>query len=272
MVRSSYYVALFSCRWFMRLSGRPVFRSAFLASSVLALGLFLSEGAYAAITVSKAVTSGGGKLSLKGSATPRSVIVLDGGVATAKTNAYGAFDFGSLGYIPERCVVRLESAGQATVLVNIANCAPVSLRSRGEWTSSTAYVTDELVFYGGSTWRAKQPVPSQLAPGLGSDAYWELFATASSGGDTGAGPGSGETGATGETGPAGPTGATGAQGDPGATGAVGPTGAQGEVGPTGATGETGAAGAPGAIGATGATGETGAQGETGATGARGDTG
>ncbi|WP_374331879.1 hypothetical protein, partial [Aestuariivirga sp.] len=139
----------------MRLSGRSSFKSVLVASSVLALGLFFDDSAYAAITVTKAVTTGSGKLSLKGTATPRSVIVLDGGIATAKTNAYGAFDFGSLGYIPERCVVRLESAGQATVLVNIASCAPISLRSRGDWDSSLSYITDELVFYSGSTWRAK---------------------------------------------------------------------------------------------------------------------
>ena len=190
--------------------------------------MILVEAASAAITVTQA-SVGAGKLKLRGKANPGSILTLDGGVATVRTRSSGAFDFGNLSYVPGRCVVKLTSPGQPAVVVSIANCAPISLTSRGEWSAATAYVTDELVFYDGSTWRARQPVPSQIAPGPAGEAYWELFATASgSPGDTGAGPGDGgapgATGPQGETGATGPTGEAGPQGPAGATGASGPAG------------------------------------------------
>ena len=189
-------------------------KSLLVATTALSLGMFEAGSAFAAMTVTRAF-AGGGKLTLKGKANPNSLIILDGGIATARANVMGAFDFGALAYIPERCVVRLTSNGQPTVVVTIANCAPITLKSKGSWSAATPYVTDELVFYGGSTWRAKQPVPAAVVPSLSSETYWELFATASSSGDTGAGPGSGQDGPTGPTGPTGP------QGDTGATGATG---------------------------------------------------
>ena len=192
-------------------------RTVLLATSVIAIADH--SAAMAAITVS-AASINNGLLTLSGKANSNSVITLDGGVAHTKATASGTFTFSPLNYVPNRCVVVLTSPGQATVLASVANCGPISLKSRGAWSSVQTYLTDELVFQDGSTWRAKVPVPMQVKPGLDTSSYWELFVTAQGG--TGAGP----------TGAVGPTGAAGATGAKGATGAAGATGATGASGPT----------------------------------------
>ncbi len=272
-------------RWFMRILQRFAIRSVLAATTALSAEVILVEAASADIFVTQA-SVGAGKLKLRGKANPGSLLTLDGGVAMVRTRSSGAFDFGYLSYVPGRCVVKLTSPGQPAVVVSIASCAPISLISRGEWSAATAYVTDELVFYDGSTWRARQPVPSQIAPGLAGEAYWELFATASrSPGDTGAGPGdggapgatgpqgdTGATGPTGETGPQGPAGATGASGLTGEIGPIGPQGLQGEVGPQGPQGLTGATGDIGPGGPQGLKGDTGDKGDQGIQGPQGEVG
>lgn len=260
-------------RWFMRILQRFAIRSVLAATTALSAEVILVEAASADIFVTQA-SVGAGKLKLRGKANPGSLLTLDGGVAMVRTRSSGAFDFGYLSYVPGRCVVKLTSPGQPAVVVSIASCAPISLISRGEWSAATAYVTDELVFYDGSTWRARQPVPSQIAPGLAGEAYWELFATASrSPGDTGAGPGDGgapgATGPQGDTGATGPTGETGPQGPAGATGASGLTGEIGPIGPQGLQGEVGPQGPQGLTGATGDIGPGGPQGLKGDTGDNG---
>ena len=257
----------------MRVLQRFAIRSVLAATTALSAEVILVEAASADIFVTQA-SVGAGKLKLRGKANPGSLLTLDGGVATVRTRSSGAFDFGYLSYVPGRCVVKLTSPGQPAVVVSIASCAPISLISRGEWSAATAYVTDELVFYDGSTWRARQPVPSQIAPGLAGEAYWELFATASrSPGDTGAGPGDGgapgATGPQGDTGATGPTGETGPQGPAGATGASGLTGEIGPIGPQGLQGEVGPQGPQGLTGATGDIGPGGPQGLKGDTGDNG---
>ena len=257
----------------MRILQRFAIRSVLAATTALSAEVILVEAASADIFVTQA-SVGAGKLKLRGKANPGSLLTLDGGVAMVRTRSSGAFDFGYLSYVPGRCVVKLTSPGQPAVVVSIASCAPISLISRGEWSAATAYVTDELVFYDGSTWRARQPVPSQIAPGLAGEAYWELFATASrSPGDTGAGPGDGgapgATGPQGDTGATGPTGETGPQGPAGATGASGLTGEIGPIGPQGLQGEVGPQGPQGLTGATGDIGPGGPQGLKGDTGDNG---
>ena len=106
----------------------------------------------------------------------------------------------------------------------------VSMRLKGAWSSSIAYVNDgnyiDLVTSGGNTYACKKSNTNQP---VRNSTYWELIAQK---GSTGAQGARGETGAIGAQGPAGPTGATGAQGPKGATGERGP---QGPVGPKGDT-------------------------------------
>lgn len=147
----------------MRIFSLRTVRSTLVATTGLSAAMLFSGEASAAITVTQASVSGG-KLTLRGTAAPRSVLTLDGGVAATRARASGAFDFGYLPYIPGRCIVKVTSPGQPTVVVNIANCAPITLVPRGAWDNATSYMTDELVFHDGSTWRARQPVPSQLPP------------------------------------------------------------------------------------------------------------
>lgn len=152
----------------------------------------------------------------------------------------------------------------------------VSMRLKGAWSSTTAYVNDsnyiDLVTSGGNTYACKVSNTNQAVT---NTTYWELIA---------------QKGNTGATGPQGATGATGAQGPKGDTGATGATGPQGPTGATptikAGTVTTGAAGSSAAVTAStsgttttfnftiprGATGATGPQGATGATGATGPQG
>ena len=158
----------------------------------------------------------------------------------------------------------------------------VSMRLKGAWSSTTAYVNDsnyiDLVTSGGNTYACKVSNTNQAVT---NTTYWELIAQKGATGPQGA---KGATGATGATGPQGP------KGDTGATGPQGPTGATGTT-PTikAGTVTTGAAGTSASVtastsgttttfsftiprGATGATGPHGPQGNTGATGPQGPTG
>ena len=133
---------------------------------------------------------------------------------------------------------------------------------RGAWSSSTSYVTNDAVSFGGSSYLASAPSNNSPPPG----AAWALMAQAGATGPVGA---TGPQGATGAIGPAGPTGATGAQG---ATGAVGPIGATGTTGAAGPQGLQGPAGPTGAQGVAGPTGPLGPAGPTGSAGPAGPAG
>ena len=151
-----------------------------------------------------------------------------------------------------------------------------SIRFKGAWSSTTAYVSDasyvDIVTSGGNTYRCKASNTNQAVT---NTTYWELIVQKGSQGPTGA------------TGPQGPKGDTGAQGPQGIAGAKGATGAQGPAGITptikAGTVTTGAAGTNAAVTAStsGTTttfnftiprGATGAQGPQGAAGAKGATG
>jgi hypothetical protein len=136
----------------------------------------------------------------------------------------------------------------------------VGLNFRGAWSSSTAYVINDLVTLNGSAYIA---VTSNTAQNPGSDvvgAYWKVLVTQGATGASGVTGATGSTGAAGPTGNPGPTGATGLQGSPGITGPIGATGpqgiqgVQGNPGPQGSIGPQGVLGQPGPTGATGATG------------------
>jgi Collagen triple helix repeat (20 copies) len=205
-----------------------------LFASLAALSAF-AVSAQAAITVDRA-TIKQGVITLQGTAEPGVVITLDGGVAKVTADKTGKFDFGELNYVPGSCIIKLTSPGQTSVLASVRHCDPITLKSKGEWKPATSYITDELVFYSGSTWRAKGKVPAQIHPSEMNGKYWELFAE---------GGAEGPRGATGAQGPAGPAGPQGVVGPPGPQGVAGTTGQQGIQGTQGVAGATGAPGAPG---------------------------
>ena len=100
----------------------------------------------------------------------------------------------------------------------------------GEWSPSTNYVANQVVYYEGSAYVCIQG-NSNLRPDLNTT-QWTLMVQK---GDTGA---TGATGAKGATGEKGPVGDTGPAGPTGATGISGP---QGPQGPQGAQGDAGSA-------------------------------
>src|SRR5690348_3096970 len=100
----------------MRRLGQFAVRSLLVTTTAISASILQSTFAQAAITVTTA-TAKAGKLTISGKATAGSVIVLDGGIATATASSTGAFTFGTaLSYIPHRCVVKLSASGQATVV------------------------------------------------------------------------------------------------------------------------------------------------------------
>lgn len=107
----------------------------------------------------------------------------------------------------------------------------VSMRLKGAWSSSVAYVNDgvyiDLVTSGGNTYACKQSNTNQA---VSNATYWELIA---------------QKGSTGTAGAQGPKGDKGEQGVQGPQGPIGPKGATGVQGPAGPKGETGAQGPKG---------------------------
>lgn len=137
---------------------------------------------------------------------------------------------------------------------------------RGAWAASTAYAVNDVLTYGGRTYRVASPFTSAATF---SATNLQLWAERGADGAPGA---TGATGPAGAPGATGATGATGPKGDPGNTGPAGPAGATGPAGPSGTTGTKGDTGATGPAGAQGATGPAGATGPSGATGPAGPTG
>lgn len=137
----------------------------------------------------------------------------------------------------------------------------------GAYSSSTAYLPQEVVTSGGSSWLATAATTGS-APDLASS-VWAPFALAGASGPTGATGARGATGPLGATGPRGATGPAGASGPVGPAGATGPTGDAGPAGSTGPVGPMGLTGPPGPAGTAGAPGSVGVDGATGAEGAAG---
>lgn len=108
----------------------------------------------------------------------------------------------------------------------------ISMRVKGAWTASTAYVNDasyiDIIMKDGNTYAC---VSSHTSTTTFETAKWTMIAQKGATGATGAtgaqGP-AGVQGATGATGPQGPTGAAGAKGATGATGPQGPAGKDGD--------------------------------------------
>jgi len=94
---------------------------------------------------------------------------------------------------------------------------------KGAWSSSTAYIVNDAVSSGGSSYRC---ILAHTNQAVTNTTYWAVVAQ------------------VGATGPAGPTGATGSAGATGTTGPTGLAGAAGAAGATGGTGRTGGIPAP----------------------------
>ncbi len=143
------------------------------AASILAFAA-ASVAASAAITVTTAEITGG-KLVVEGTRT--------GGAATIRlddqfndgVNGAGAFAF-SLDYLPPDCIVDLKEIGglNATATAVIGNCGPKGLNAKGGWKNTTNYVANDVVAFGGSSFRAKR-ANLNVTPGT-SGADWEVLA------------------------------------------------------------------------------------------------
>jgi Collagen triple helix repeat (20 copies) len=202
---------------------------------IAALVVTLTAPATAAehITSLTKVTIEAGKLVIFGETRrARETVTLDDGVATAVSNQRGIFSF-EVEYLPANCLVELKVRNAIKPAV-VANCGPKGINPLGAWRPTTRYVTDDLVTFRGSSWRAKRK--SQRRRPDTFPALWEAFAL---------------RGIRGPAGSQGPQGATGAQGAQGATGPQGPIGTTGLQGPQGNPGPQGAAGATGAQGPAG---------------------
>lgn len=202
----------------------------------------------------------GGKLVVTGTAPGASQQVKLDDRYTAMSNASKLFSFNIANYLPSDCIVDLVS-GSATGTGVVADCAERGLSPRGAWGTNASYLTNDLVTFQGSSWRAKRN--SINKPPATNVADWERFAA------------KGDPGQAGPIGPAGPSGSAGPTGDAGPAGAIGetgPAGPIGETGPAGPIGETGPAGAPGPRGPEGPAGPPGVAGPQGAEGQQGPQG
>ena len=180
---------------------------------------FLGAGtAYAAgITITDAKVQGGRLIVIGQAPAALQQLKLDNRFATT-SSASKAFAFSVPGYRPSDCVVEIK-AGASIASAVVADCPATGLSQRGAWAAGVAYLTNDLVTFLGSSWRAKANSTGKRPDT--NVAAWEKF---TSKGDTGAAGPKGLTGATGATGPAGPKGSTGATGAKGATGAAGAAG------------------------------------------------
>lgn len=182
-----------------------------------------------------------GRLVITGTTLSGNTLVrLDGKVAAGfqvrSNNVTKAFTF-SVVYHPGDCIVALQKVNANNTLGPAANfvvadCG-LGVSPRGVWAAATSYLLNDVVTFGGQTWRAKRASLNKQ-PVAGLD--WELWAAKGAAGPIGPRGLQGLAGVAGPTGPTGPkgnTGATGSQGATGPTGAQGPAGATGPVGPQG---------------------------------------
>lgn len=130
---------------------------------------------------------------------------------------------------------------------------PAGLTWQGAWSNTTAYVVDDVVGWGGSSYFCTVARAAGTAPPTGTAADpgaddtatntgWALLASQGAVGPQGPTGVAGPQGPVGNTGPQGPQGTVGATGPQGSTGATGPAGPQGATGPQGPQGPQGTAG------------------------------
>lgn len=192
----------------------------------------LAIDASAAIKITEAKIEAG-LLTVVGTSTAGSQVTLDGQFPTSISG--GAFTIKAV-YHPETCIVRIRAIGVPGFRDGVvADCGERGIVPRGPWANGTQYNLDDVVLYGGTTWRAKQINSSKIPGAIGSGPYWAIFAK------------KGDPGLLGPAGPTGPQGVAGADGATGAQGATGANGAAGAQGGTGPQGPTGAAATGGAF-------------------------
>ena len=148
--------------------------------ALLALAGVAGSAHAADITVTDAKVAAG-RLIITGKTTaPSTWVRLDGQIGSqfnVKSDTEGAFAF-AIVYHPGDCIVDLQKLlsptrlGAATPAL-VADCGPAGVSPRGPWSSAATYVTNDLVTYQGSTWRARRE-SSHATPAAGP--LWELFA------------------------------------------------------------------------------------------------
>ena len=159
----------------------------------------------------------------------------------------------------------VDGAAGATGATGATGAAGAGFVYRSAYNPATAYSTNDVVTFNGSTYVSLQDSNSGNSPDS-TPASWQLIAAAGSTGATGTAGSNGATGATGATGADGTDWSLlASNGVNGATGAIGATGSARrsrsdrsdrlERSPTASNGVDGAAGATGATGAAGATGQ-----------------
>lgn len=105
------------------------------------------------------------------------------------------------------CTTGVEVAGDLNVTGSVTGVPHVDYR--GNYSASTAYVADDVVFYNGSSYIAKQ---SSTGNAPTNTTYWGLLAQKGTDGTDGTNGTNGTNGATGPQGPQGPAGPAGADG------------------------------------------------------------
>jgi len=193
------------------------------------------------VTVTSAEITGG-RLVVAGTAKSAGVKLALDDEYNATANSKKAFTF-SVIYLPGNCTVSVAQAGSSAAPVRhaVARCMPRALTPQGDWTSTAAYVVNDVVTQGGSVWRAKAANKNKK-PSSNATAWVKFIAK-------------GDPGTAGTRGAQGPQGDTGTQGPPGAAsvtpGPQGPRGPDGLQGPQGDAGSQGPAGSDGNAGAQG---------------------
>lgn len=165
------------------MSSKSISRLLQTISSGLALAVAFGAAASAADITVKVARINAGYLQITGTtAAPGMKVRLEGQTAPTFNTTSGAdraFSFNVV-YLPGDCIVALQhfmppaKVGMATNAV-VADCGPRGVSPRGAWSARLPYLTNDLVTYLGSTWRAKQNNTNKV-PVAG--AIWEQFAAA----------------------------------------------------------------------------------------------
>ena len=146
------------------------------------------------------------------------------------------------------------------------------IQYKGAWVSTTAYVLNDVVYVGGTTYICMLANTNFTPP---NTKYWNVLALQGTQGSAGPQGSTGSQGSQGAAGAQGLRGAQGSQGNTGSQGLTGPQGNQGLSGPQGAKGAQGPqgnAGSQGPIGYQGNQGKDGVQGSPGLQGSQGKVG
>ena len=177
-------------------------------------------GGLRGIVVDVAIIAGGQLVISGKTSEPKALVRIEGTRFRTRSNSDRKFNF-NVDFRTPDCRLTLTS-GEHSLDVMIADCGPYGLVPRGHWSPDRDYEEDDLVYFEGSSWRARKANQGQQ-PDLYRE-YWQLFAKRGA---------DGEDGAQGPQGPQGPTGLKGDEGDRGPRGFRGFPGEDGEPGADG---------------------------------------